>query len=868
MAKSDSTKYQDRFKLLFENSFEAMVIFSPDGKILEVNQQMAELVGYRVEDMIGKNVYEFMLPIEREDAVDRTQKASEGQPLPMVERTVVRKDGSRFIGEANLSPIMDEDGNVLFLFGVLRDLTQRKQIENRLREKEAQLRQIGDNLPDGFIYQLIHTPDGKRYVRHMTAGVERMYGTPLEDVLADVNILYGMMLPEDLAAVSQAEEESVKNQTLFDWEGRFRLPSGEIRWTRYHSKPTVLPDGMRVWDGFALDITGQKRQEENDLMLRQLLDSLDAECFIKNKEGVYLYVNRAFENQFGVKREDVVGKDDVFIFGKENAKMLQENDRRIMQSQQPQSLEESGFLDGEFKTYISNKTPFLDNNGEVAGICGVGIDITHQKNIEEQLRKSEATARALMDASIDIALLTQPDGTIVALNDAAVQSLLGVRENLIGKNVLDLFPSELSKTRRARSEEVVRSGNPVQFEDTRGGKWFRNHIYPILDAQAQVSQLAIFAHDITERISLQQVSRELTNITDLPSTLDCVCGILEDLFDSPFVSIGVTPHDETIQIVMQSERSQRLPDMVLIVKNPAIQELIKQRSSLIVSELQTAPRLSEIRTWAKALNLHSVLLSPLIMRGEVFGFLFVSTDQETRVFSEQEVVLAELLSSDIASAIENARLLSLVQEQAVADERIRIARELHDSVTQTMYSISMVAEALPRLLDRNLDEAKRRVIHLRQMTLGALAEMRNLLFEFHPKALRDTRLSNLIRQLGEVLTGRTRIPVDIDVHENAQLSEDVKVAFYRVAQETFNNISKHAQTTVVRVVLRSDSNECSLSIQDDGVGFDPQVIDDEKLGLKIMTERAEQIGAELTVESVPNQGTHVLLVWKQTEVNG
>ena len=111
MAELDSTNDPDRFKLLFENSFEAMMIFEQAGKILEVNQQMAELVGYRVEDMIGKSVYEFMLPIEREDAVDRTQKASEGQPLPMVERTIVRKDGSRFIGEANLSPIMDEDGN-------------------------------------------------------------------------------------------------------------------------------------------------------------------------------------------------------------------------------------------------------------------------------------------------------------------------------------------------------------------------------------------------------------------------------------------------------------------------------------------------------------------------------------------------------------------------------------------------------------------------------------------------------------------------------------------------------------------------------------------------------------------------------------
>jgi PAS domain S-box-containing protein len=466
-----------------------------------------------------------------------------------------------------------------------------------------------------------------------------------------------------------------------------------------------------------------------------------------------------------------------------------------------------------------------------------------------------------MDASIDIALLTQPDGTIVALNDAAVQSLQGVREELIGKNVLDLFPSELSKTRRAKSEEVVQSGQPTMFEDTRGGKWFSNHIYPVLDENGTVNQLAIYAHDITERVSLQQVSRELTNITDLPSTLDCVCGILETIFASPFVGIGVISKDETIQMITQSERSMRLPNMVQLVDIPVIQELIKQRSSRVISEVQTGPQLPDIRTWAEGLNLNSVLLVPLVLRGEAFGFLFISTDQAERVFSEQEIALAEIVAKDIASAVDNARLLSMVQEQAVADERIRIARELHDSVTQTMYSVSMVAEALPRLLDRNLDEAKRRAVHLRQMTLGALAEMRNLLFEFHPKALRDTRLSVLLQQLGEVLTGRTRIPVELEIRNDTQLPEDVKVVFYRVAQEVFNNTSKHAQATQVRVILQSDPNECRLIIQDDGVGFDPKVITEENLGLKIIQERAEEIGADLRVESSSGQGTRVALAW-------
>ena len=200
--------------------------------------------------------------------------------------------------------------------------------------------------------------------------------------------------------------------------------------------------------------------------------------------------------------------------------------------------------------------------------------------------------------------------------------------------------------------------------------------------------------------------------------------------------------------------------------------------------------------------------------------------------------------------------------RAAEEERIRIARELHDSVTQTMYSVSIVAEALPHLLETNLDEARRRAVHLRQMTLGALAELRNLLFEFHPKALQDTQLSILLRQLGEVLTGRTRIPVDLDISGNANLPENVKIAFYRIAQEAFNNISKYAQATHVNVVLESVPNKCKLLIQDNGIGFDLDSVNTEKLGLKIMQERAESIGADLTVKSSPDQGTKVSLFWQ------
>ena len=124
-----------------------------------------------------------------------------------------------------------------------------------------------------------------------------------------------------------------------------------------------------------------------------------------------------------------------------------------------------------------------------------------------------------------------------------------------------------------------------------------------------------------------------------------------------------------------------------------------------------------------------------------------------------------------------------------------------------------------------------------------------------------------MRQLSEVLTGRTRIPVDLDITKNAKLPEDVKIAFYRIAQEAFNNIDKYAQATQVNVVLESVPDKCKLSIQDNGIGFDLDSVHTEKLGLKIMLERAEKIGADLRVKSSPDQGTKVSLVWQPAALN-
>lgn len=580
MDDSINRNQSERYRYIFQQSLDGIVLFDNDGSILEVNKHMADMVGYSVEEMVGKNVLNFFPPDEREPAFDRVQNADKGELVPITERTVIKKDGSSFQGDANLSPIKDETGKPLFILGTLRDISKRKQLEESIREKDTQLAQISDNLPDGVIYRLIHTPNGQRSVSYISEGVERLYGITVKEVMQDINILYGMMLPEDLEAAIQAEEDSINKHKRFDWEGRFRLPNGEIRWSRYHSKPSVLPDGTRIWDGIALDITKQKQAEK-------------------------------------------------------------------------------------------------------------------------LLRDSEATAQALLNASIDVAMLTKPDGTIMALNQAATNALGGTAENLIGQNALDFFPPDVARARRIRAEEVVHTGVPVQFNDHRAEMWFRNSIYPIYNENGQVELLAIYAHNITD-----------------------------------------------------------------------------------------------------------------------------------------------------------------VQYKAVEEERIRIARELHDSVTQTLYSTAAIAEALPRIWERNQEEVQRGLGELATLTHAALAEMRTLLFELRPETLEKQNLVELLRQLVIGFRGRTSMGISLSTEADCSLPTDTRVALYRITQEALNNTVKHSRATQVQVGLDCEPGLVKLSIRDNGVGFNPQSVTSHCLGLEIMRERAQDINAVFEIKSQPDQGTLISVLWQ------
>jgi signal transduction histidine kinase/ligand-binding sensor domain-containing protein len=247
-----------------------------------------------------------------------------------------------------------------------------------------------------------------------------------------------------------------------------------------------------------------------------------------------------------------------------------------------------------------------------------------------------------------------------------------------------------------------------------------------------------------------------------------------------------------------------------------------------------------------------------------------SRDLEAQV---QERTAELRLEIDQRMQVEEA-LRQSEMEKAVAAERNRLARELHDAVSQTLFSASLMAEALPDIWENDLEEAKEYLTDLQQLNRGALAEMRTLLLELRPTALADAELGELLNQLAQAVTSREGVPVTVTVENESDLPVDVHVALYRIAQEALNNVVKHARAKKVHVSLdfttkdgapTTEAERVELRVSDDGRGFDAASVQPDQLGLGIMRERAEVIGAEFRLDSAPGAGTRIGVVWTANE---
>ncbi|MBL8154536.1 MAG: GAF domain-containing protein, partial [Anaerolineae bacterium] len=407
-------------------------------------------------------------------------------------------------------------------------------------------------------------------------------------------------------------------------------------------------------------------------------------------------------------------------------------------------------------------------------------------------------------------------------------------------------------------------------------RWMSSHVYPT-DVNGQQRIIGV-TEDITERKRIEQAEREqrvlAESFRDIAETLSRTLD-LDEVLDLIMETLGrVVPSDSAS--LMLEERGK-----VRIVRARGFDESVEAyllQHQFTFQEVANFVKIAETRDWLiiddvlesslwkpfeVPLSIRSYLGVPILIEGNMVGLLNI--DHHTPgFFTPDHAAKTKIFAAQAAIAIQNARLYKQAQELATIEERQRLARELHDAVSQTLFSASVIAETLPRIYQRQSPtDMQRGLQELNRLTRGAMAEMRTLLAELRPRALLDGDLPTLVKQLADAAAGHVEADFMVELPPRCVLPAEVKLVFYRIAQEALSNIVKHSRARTVHVRMVRADDAAWLEIADDGRGFDPQQLVSGHYGLQIMRERAEAVGAHLEMHSEPGQGTQLHLHWRE-----
>jgi PAS domain S-box-containing protein len=511
-----------------------------------------------------------------------------------------------------------------------------------------------------------------------------------------------------------------------------------------------------------------------------------------------------------------------------------------------------------------------------------------QRRAKLVLADSESRYRGVFESTSDGILVTDASHTVAAVNPAFCR-LTGYSAEQVRAahprtflHLDDLQPLDACLDAvgpagpvTAQVMCVCADGRLVELRATRfhcaGG---RPHVLSVVRDVAEREQaMRLLEHKVAERTreltTLLEISNTVASTQDLKSVLGVVLAEVQALLGCTGATVLSI---DGADLVVLDHRGPITSDKIEHARFPAQWAVawaeLRRDSPLIIDNVwDDGPAAKAFRASApSAMTLlfahaRSLLLVPLKARDRLIGVLVVDGERPGQ-FDLRAAQLGWALANQAAVAIENARLYDQGREMAAFEERQRLARELHDSVTQSLYTASMLGLALPTAWDRDPDQARKMLVHLRDVTASALAELRTLLIELRPSVALQVELGELVRQLARALRSRIELPIDVDVEGTAVLPAEVQVTFYRLAQAALGNIARHAATARVGVTLRCTPESVTMVIADDGPGFDVgEVARNGRTGLDVMRERAVAVGASLDIESAREQGTRLTLRW-------
>ncbi len=634
-------------------------------------------------------------------------------------------------------------------------------------------------------------------------------------------------------------------------------------------------------------IDDRKKSEAALARLAAIVESSDDAITSETLDGIVLSWNPGAERLYGYAAREIEGQSTAILVPAERERELLEILARLRRGERIEPFETVRVRRDGQPIHVSLAiSPIRDASGAIIGASTIARDVSARKQAEAQLREREQQYRSIFEATSDGLIIQDlQTGIVVGANPAACRMHGYTREEFVGLHPTtwvhpddhDLIQEYARAVRaggqfRGRRLHVRKDGSPLHVEVL--GTTFtylgKPHILCVVrDVSDQVRAREMLEQRVEERTrelsTLLAVSASVASTLELRPLLGVILDQLKAMVDYTSAAICSLRDDE---LTVLDYRGPFLREQVVHHRWPLAaaelaREVVRRREPLIIFDLQDdavpGPEASSTTRdylWKIVGESLSWMGVPLIVKEQVIGLVSLS-HQDVNHYHPRHARLAMTIANQAAVAIENARLHEQALALAAIEERQRLARDLHDSVSQALYGIVLGVRTARTLLDRDPPRVIEPLDYVLSLAEAALAEMRTLIFELRPESLATVGLVAALTKRAASIRTRHSLNVRTDFCDEPPVSLDVKEAVYRIVQEALNNVIKHARATRVDLRLTYSPGELVLEVEDDGAGFDPARPFAGHLGLRSMRERAAHLNGTLQIDSAPGRGTRV-----------
>ena len=496
---------QQLIQAIVENSSFVIYVKDKQGRYMLVNRTWEKQFSISREQAIGKTGIELSsVEIAGKSHFHDLKIIDSGEAVEIEEANTLL-DGQSCVYLSTKFPLYNDTGEISGVCCLSSDITERKIVENSLRENQQRLDlalEVGNLGAFEFDAATQTTSGSEIYAKALGYEVEE-----LNQQMRSLDFFERLIHEEDYPFVMQNLAAVLEGRSdRLECQFRINTKNGDLRWFDCNAIPVGknaagLP---RKLIGTQVDITERKLSEENMKANQQLLDAVIQNnsniIYVKDADGKYLLLNREYEKIMGVRRIDVIGKTDHELYDQEFADIVRANDLKIINSRERARIEENVGS----STFLSLKFPLFNSDGKVNGICGMSTDITEQKKMQEKLKANQQLLEAVIENSGSVIFVKNKDGKYILVNREFEKAVNIKREDVIGKNDREIYPAEIANAMIENDKKVMASMKLTRSEESPDGiTTFLSLKYPLLDVDGRVDGIGGISTDITDQKNLQ-----------------------------------------------------------------------------------------------------------------------------------------------------------------------------------------------------------------------------------------------------------------------------------------------------------------------------------------------------------------------------